>query len=114
MPTPSGCNASTPAPPVASRTPRSRCLWPTPPARGHALIDRALYLPKSWADDAERRAAAGVPDDVQFATKPALARELIVRALQGGAATSWVAGEEVWWCRIGKLIRKSHEVVESR
>jgi SRSO17 transposase len=63
---------------------------------GHALIDRALYLPKSWADDPERRAAAGVPDDVEFATKPALARELIIRALEGGATTPWVAGDEVY------------------
>jgi SRSO17 transposase len=63
---------------------------------GHALIDRALYLPKSWCADADRRAAAGVPDDVQFATKPALARELIGRALDGGAAASWVAGDEVY------------------
>ena len=65
-------------------------------SKGHALIDRALYLPKSWADDPERCAAAGVPDDVEFATKPALARELIVRALEGGAATPWVAGDEVY------------------
>ena len=36
--------------------------------RGHALIDRALYVPKSWAGDAERRARAGVPEQVQFAT----------------------------------------------
>lgn len=41
--------------------------------RGHALIDRALYLPQSWADDTERRGQAGVPDDVEFATKSALA-----------------------------------------
>ena len=40
---------------------------------GHALIDRALYLPKVWTQDAYRRAAAGVPDRVEFATKPALA-----------------------------------------
>ena len=42
---------------------------------GHALIDRALYLPKSWTDDRDRCRAAHVPDDVSFATKPALARE---------------------------------------
>ena len=38
--------------------------------KGHALIDRRLYLPKDWIEDAERRKTAGVPDDVQFATKP--------------------------------------------
>jgi len=40
---------------------------------GHAQIDRALYLPASWAGDQERRAVAGVPGDVAFATKPELA-----------------------------------------
>ena len=29
--------------------------------QGHALIDRALYLPKAWTDDRDRRAAAHVP-----------------------------------------------------
>jgi len=37
---------------------------------GHAFIDRALYLPKSWTSDPDRCRAAGVPDDVTFATKP--------------------------------------------
>jgi SRSO17 transposase len=63
---------------------------------GHALIDRALYMPKSWSDDTERRADAGVPDDVEFATKPALAREMITRALDSGAPAPWVAGDEVY------------------
>jgi len=65
-------------------------------AHGHALIDRALYLPRSWADDTERRAAAGVPDDPGFATKPALARETIIRALDSGASAPRVAGDEVY------------------
>ena len=49
-------------------------------AGGHAFIDRALYLPKAWTEDRARLAAAGVPDDVGFATKPALARTMIGRA----------------------------------
>jgi SRSO17 transposase len=49
--------------------------------RGHALIDRALYLPKSWTEDAVRCADAGIPEDNQgFATKPTLAVTLIDRA----------------------------------
>ena len=40
-------------------------------AAGHAMIDRELYLPRSWTADPERLAEAGVPDDIEFATKPA-------------------------------------------
>ncbi len=64
--------------------------------RGHALIDRALYLPKSWAGDQARRTQAGVPDEVEFATKPALATAMITRAVQAGTPTAWVAGDEVY------------------
>jgi SRSO17 transposase len=64
--------------------------------RGHAFIDRALYLPKSWADDQPRRDAAGVPADVEFATKPALAAAMITRAVQAGVPAGWVAGDEVY------------------
>ena len=38
-------------------------------SRGHALIDRELYLPKSWAEDRERCRAAGIGDDVDFTTR---------------------------------------------
>ena len=63
---------------------------------GHALIDRELYLPKSWTDDPVRCAAAGVPGDVAFATKPALAAAMLIRALDAGVPAAWVAGDEVY------------------
>jgi SRSO17 transposase len=63
---------------------------------GHAFIDRALYLPKSWTSHPERLAAAGVPGDTEFATKPALAQQMITHALDAGVTTSWVAGDEVY------------------
>jgi SRSO17 transposase len=63
---------------------------------GHTLIDRALYLPAAWSDDPARCAAAGVPTDVGFATKPALATGMIIAALDAGMPASWVAGDEVY------------------
>ena len=44
--------------------------------KGRALLDRALYLPEEWANDAERRKQAGVPKEVGFATKIVLARRM--------------------------------------
>ena len=65
--------------------------------RGHALIDRALYLPKSWTDDSNRCADAGIPEDKRgFATKPQLAVELIDRAVAAKIPAGWVAGDEVY------------------
>jgi SRSO17 transposase len=63
---------------------------------GHALIDRELYLPQGWIDDPHRCRAAGVPDQVGFATKPALAAAMIGRALDAGTPAAWVAGDEVY------------------
>jgi SRSO17 transposase len=63
---------------------------------GHALIGRALYLPESWAGDRKRRAGAGVPDEVVFATKPKLGRALLERALDAGVPCAWVAGDSVY------------------
>src|SRR5215208_3169079 len=65
-------------------------------AAGHAVIDRELYVPKSWAGDPERLRAAGVPDQVSFATKPALAKAMLARALDAGVPASWVTGDEVY------------------
>lgn len=64
--------------------------------RGHVLLDRALYLPHEWAEDADRRAEAGVPDDVTFATKPELARQLLERALDAGVPATWVTGDSIY------------------
>jgi SRSO17 transposase len=63
---------------------------------GHAFLDRALYLPEGWADDAARRAEAGVPADVAFRTKPQLAQAMLARALDAGVPAGWVAGDEVY------------------
>jgi SRSO17 transposase len=63
---------------------------------GHALMDRALYLPESWTGDPERLTGAGVPDDVAFATKPALAGKMIAEAIAIGTPAAWVAGDEVY------------------
>jgi SRSO17 transposase len=63
---------------------------------GSAFIDRALYLPGSWASDLARCRAAGIPEDIAFATKPALAREMITRALDAGTPAGWVAADEVY------------------
>jgi SRSO17 transposase len=63
---------------------------------GHAFIDRALYLPKSWTDDPTRLKAAYVPDDVGFSTKPALAAQMIERAIAAGVPFRWVAADSVY------------------
>lgn len=61
------------------------CLAHASP-KGRARPDRALQLPQKWAEDAARRSATGVPDEVGFQTKPRLALALLVRALDGGGA----------------------------
>jgi SRSO17 transposase len=63
---------------------------------GSAFLDRALYLPRSWTDDPGRCRSAGVPRDVVFATKPALARQMIGRALDAGTPAAWATADEVY------------------
>jgi SRSO17 transposase len=64
--------------------------------KGHALIDRRLYLPQTWAGDFERRRAAKIPDAIPFVTKPEIARAMIARALDAGVPCDWVLGDEVY------------------
>jgi SRSO17 transposase len=93
-------------------------------AAGRALIDRELYLPRSWTDDPDRCAAAGVPTDVTFATKTVLGRRMLGRALDGGVPAGWVTADEAYGGdqalrkdlqarRIGYVlaVAKSHHVV---
>jgi SRSO17 transposase len=66
------------------------------PDGSRALIDRELYLPGKWTGDRERCRAAGIGDEVAFATKPELARQMIERAMKAGVPFGWVAGDEVY------------------
>ncbi|SCG14841.1 SRSO17 transposase [Micromonospora echinofusca] len=65
-------------------------------ADGHTLIDRRVYLPASWTADRDRCQAAGVPDEVGFATKPELAAEMITDALDAGVPAGWAAADEAY------------------
>jgi SRSO17 transposase len=64
--------------------------------KGHALIDREVYLPEEWAADGARRARAKVPAEVQFATKPELARQMLEGAFAAGVACAWVTGDSIY------------------
>lgn len=68
------------------------------PGHGGArtLIDRALYLPAAWTEDPERCWEAGVPEEIGFATKPRLARELAERVLDAGLPCAWVVADSVY------------------
>ena len=68
--------------------------YATPQAR--TFLDRELYLPQAWAGDAARRAEAGVPEAVEFATKPQLAQRMLQRAREAGVPAAWVTGDAVY------------------
>jgi SRSO17 transposase len=65
-------------------------------SKGHALIDRELYLPQDWVADRERCEKASIPPERTFATKPQLAQLMIERAIAAGVPFSWVVGDEVY------------------
>ena len=64
--------------------------------RGRALIDRRVYLPKSWTGDRSRCTAAGVPAGVKFATKPELALSMITDAVAARMPAAWAAADEFY------------------
>jgi SRSO17 transposase len=65
-------------------------------AMGHTLVDRELYLPKSWTRDPKRCREADVPEKVTFATKPQLAARMLWHALDAGWCAKWVVGDCVY------------------
>ena len=65
-------------------------------ARAHALFDFRLYLPRPWCADRARREQAHVPEEVAFATKPALGTAMVTGAAGAGVPFAWLAGDEVY------------------
>jgi SRSO17 transposase len=63
---------------------------------GHTLLDRELYLPKEWTADRERCLQAGIPEQRAFATKPALAQQMLQRNFDAGLELAWVAGDSIY------------------
>ena len=63
---------------------------------GHALLDRELYVPQKWCEDAVRRAKAKIPDELTFQTKPALALQMLQRAWAEGIPLQWVVGDSAY------------------
>ncbi len=82
------------------------CAYVT--ARGHALFDFRLYLPRAWCRDRGRRQRAQVPRDVPFQTKTELARDMIGGHAAAGVPFAWVAGDEVYG-RASKLRQACEE-----
>jgi SRSO17 transposase len=64
--------------------------------KGHAFVDRRLYLPQDWTKNPARLRATHVPDEVGFTTKPRLALDMIERAIAAGVPFGWVAADTVY------------------
>jgi SRSO17 transposase len=65
-------------------------------AHGQAWADFDVYMPGRWARDLPRRRAAGIPDDLEFATKPQLTVNQLGRLLEAGLPARWAAFDEVY------------------
>ena len=64
--------------------------------KGAAFIDRELYLPEEWTVDRVRCREAGIPDQIEFATKGALAKQMLNRAFVAGVKVDWVLADTVY------------------
>jgi SRSO17 transposase len=64
--------------------------------QGRTFLDRELDLPREWAENDERRREAGVPERVEFATKPQLAPRMLQRAREAGVRAAWITADAVY------------------
>ena len=64
--------------------------------KGAALLDRSLYLPRSWTNDPARRAEAGVPEEIVFRNKIELAEEMLERTFEAGVRSKWVLADSFY------------------
>jgi SRSO17 transposase len=82
--------------------------------KGHTLIDRRLYLPKSWTEDPQKCRKVGVPEAVKFATKPQLAQQMLQSAWDAGIGCQWFVADEVYgndgsfWWRLEKTAKQPY------
>ena len=65
-------------------------------AAGPVLLDRELYLPKAWAEDAERRQEAGVPPQVTAQSQTGAGQALLERAFAAGVQAAWVTADSIY------------------
>lgn len=65
-------------------------------SKGHSLIDRRLYLPKSWSSDRARCTKAKVPADIEFASKIQLTQQMLEVAYRDGIRPAWFVADEVY------------------
>lgn len=63
---------------------------------GRTFLDRELYLPRAWTEDSDRCAAAGIPEERGFATKPELAATMLERAVAAHVPAAWVTADTVY------------------
>jgi len=80
-------------------------------SRGHSPIDRRLYIPKEWMEDKERSKKAGIPEYLEFKTKPEIALEMIREATTAGVPYKWVTGDCVYgdYTEIRRLLEENRK-----
>ena len=65
-------------------------------SRGQSLIDRRLYLPKSWSSSPKKRKKAKISRKIKFATKTGLAKKMLQSAVKEGLRPAWFVADEVY------------------
>ena len=70
------------------------CTYATP--GGHSLVGARIWVPAEQLDDPDRRAALGIPAEVEFATKPQLAKQIVADMAADKTMPPWFAGDEVY------------------